>query len=94
MKQAEMAGKSDQYESRGRGARATRSCSSSSIVIHAYLGFSVFYSYWVGGVSSGSGCCIGEVLLRLMLLRKWRLKALVIPSPRFWMVCIWGVGAV
>jgi hypothetical protein len=58
------------------------------------LGLNVFYNYWVEDVSSGSGCCIGEVLLRLMLLRKWRLKALVIPSPRFWMVCIWGVGAV
>jgi hypothetical protein len=54
----------------------------------------VIYNYCVEDVSSGSGCCIGEVLLRLMLLRKWRLKALVIPSPRFWMVCIWGVGAV
>ena len=48
----------------------------------------------VGDVSSVFRYRVGEVVLHLILLRKCKLNALVIPSPRFWMVCIWGVGAV
>ena len=43
----------------------------------------------VGDVTSVCWCCMGEVVLRLILLRKCKLNALVIPSPRFWMVCIY-----